>query len=184
MYYEKNKTPEELAFSEMIKKQNIYLTMKTTALKLSLILELNEKLGIVGSYDITTIITKDKLIGMKDYIITHYKQIREVFCLKQQIPKEMNDVTKVNSFLFQTIFSIYFNFNGNTFGASNKVSNRNRNDLTYCFKGLDLGRIIKKNVVKVPENKDDLFDFEEDTAEKLRKEKFIKENNKKQTTKP
>ena len=121
---------------------------------------MNELLGINASYDITTIILKEKLSLTKNYMVEHYEKIKTVFCLKSQLHKDMDNAS-YNSFIFQVIKGMYKDFNGNIFGYVEKEKKHKLNEVTYCFRGLDLGNIVKKCAVK--DIKDEtLFDFEDD----------------------
>ena len=69
-----------------------------------------------------------------------------------------------NRFAYSLLNYVYSNFNGNKFCISNKdeINKRNLDEATYCLKGLDLGRIIRKKPVKEIVNIEELLAFDND----------------------
>ena len=131
-----------------------------TELKVGFVFKINNLLGINASYDITTTIPKEKITSTKNYMLEYYDKIKTVFSLDIKFPEKL-DNPSYNSFIFQVIKEIYKNFNGNIFGSYGKINKRKPNEVVFCFRGLDLDKIVKK--CDVNETKDEsLFKVKED----------------------
>ena len=163
VYYEKNKTPQELAMKELLRKEGMLINCEKTALKLYYVLEINKVLGLNGSYDIETVIPKEKLSLLKNLVKSDFVKMKNAFGFKITFPKEMDDTT-YNRFANNLLQYIYNNFNGNKFVVSNKdnINKKHLDEITYCLKGLDLGRIIKKTPIKEVVNIEELLAFDTD----------------------
>ena len=89
--------------------------------------------------------------------------MKNVFGFNIKFPKAMEGPDYNNS-ICNILRFIYSNFNGNKFCSNNKDKlNKKQNDeITYCLKGLDLGRIIRKKPIKEVVDIEKLLAFDND----------------------
>lgn len=165
VYYEMNKLPSKMAYKEIIKHEGLYSLCDTTPLKIQHILELNKCLGLDGSYDVTTKITKNNLLLATEYIFNNWNGIQGAFTYAKTkvLPIETENDDKFekakNQFVYYAINGLYKEFNGNSMNIINKCSihRNNRDRKVYMFDGIDLGNIIKKILPRLP-NYDEILD--------------------------